>query len=219
MNPFQWLLTRAHRYGIRSCENKAQSLAHPLRIRTMVNVGAGRECKRWSWAETCDGQDSLSPDGGEGRGEGVALDFNTHRLPWPDQYAELVICEQVIEHLHNTTWFLSELHRITSPGGHLLLATENLASLPNLFALALQKAPFSMQPVCGRFIGGWRDREATYTGECPPNHPAHSGLRGHVRVLTVGQLKELLRLSGFQILSKHGYLGNHYVLIHGRRNE
>ena len=193
-------------YGIQACESKAQEISRSLAVRTVVNVGGGRSSVRWAAAQNCDGL--LDPD----------LDFNTCKLPWTDGCADLVLCEQVIEHLHNTTWFLSELHRILRPGGHLLLSTENLVSLPNLFAMLLQKAPFSTQAVCGRFIGGWRDGEAGYGVECAPNHPAFAGLRGHVRVMTVGQLRTLLEWSRFKILSKHGFGGNHYVLMHAQRS-
>jgi SAM-dependent methyltransferase len=192
-------------YGIRACESKALEIAHSLAVRTLVNVGGGRNSVRWAAAQNCDGL--LDP----------ALDFNTCSLAWRDGSVDLVVCEQVIEHLHNTTWFLSELHRILRPGGHLLLSTENLASLPNIFALLCQKAPFSTQAVCGRFIGGWRDGEAGYGIERAPNHPAFSGVRGHVRVMTVGQLRTLLEWSRFKILSKHGFGGNHYVLLHAQQ--
>lgn len=194
-------------HGIRACEATAQKLAGSLAVKTLVNVGGGRESIRWAEAQNCDGLLDSN------------LDFNTGALPWADGCADLVVCEQVIEHLHNTTWFLSELHRILRPGGHLLLSTENLVSLPNLFAMAFQKAPFSTQAVCGRFIGGWRDGDAGYGVACAPNHPAFAGLRGHVRLLTVGQLKTLLEWSRFKVLSKHGFGGNHYVLFHARRPE
>jgi SAM-dependent methyltransferase len=176
---------------------------HPRRY---LNVGGGRESVRWLCAESTD----YLRDGD--------TDFNTKPLPWPDAFADLVVCEQVIEHLHNTTWFLSELYRVTQPGGHLLLSTENLASLPNIFALCCQRAPFSTQAVCGQFVGGWRDGEAGYGIECVPNHPAFAGVRGHVRVMTTGQLKTLLQQAGFTILKKYGFGFNHYILVHCRKD-
>ena len=196
------LVELVRNYGIQACESKAQEIARSLAVRTLINIGGGQDCKRWAAAQNCDGL--IDPD----------LDFNTALLPWPDACADLVVCEQVIEHLHNTTWFLSEIHRILRPGGHLLLSSENLASMPNLFALIFQRAPFSTQAVCGHFLGGWRDGEAGYGIRCHPNHPAFAGLRGHVRVMTVGQLRQLLAMAGLDILSKHGFGGNHYVLFH-----
>ena len=145
------------------------------------------------------------------------LDFNTIPLPFETHNFNIVVCEQVIEHLHNTTYFLSEINRVLRVGGDLILATENLASLPNIFALILQHAPFSTQSVCHSFIGGWRDEGCGFNGwdnPCSINHPAYSGVTGHVRVMTVNQIKILLNKAGFYLLSKHGFGGNHYVLFH-----
>jgi len=125
-----------------------------------------------------------------------------------------VVCEQVIEHLHNTTHFLSQLSKITKPGGRLLISTENLASWPNRLMLLFGKAPFSVQPVCGSYVGGWK--KGVHTPECTlkESHPTFSGQRGHVRVLTKGQLKTLLEKAGFHIESTHSYGLNHYILFH-----
>lgn len=188
--------------GIKSCEKKAQSIAATIPITTRpVNVGGGINNPRWPNARVID---ALIDD---------EIDFNTKQLWYDDNEIELAICEQVIEHLHNTDHFLNELYRVIKPGGHLLISTENLASIPNLFAMILQRAPFSTQPICGRYVGGWKSGTAA-KNNLPKNHPAYSGVSGHVRVLTCGQLKEMLSEAGFQIMSKHGYSGNHYILIH-----
>lgn len=104
------------------------------------------------------------------------------------------------------------------PGGHLLLSTENLASIPNIFALLLQRAPFSTQALCGKFIGGWKDGPAGEEDKVVNNHPTYAGVHGHVRVMTTGQLQSLLLHNGFDIKSKHGYGGNHYILFHATKS-
>ncbi len=189
-------------YGINACESRSTSIASGIVLKgPIVNVGGGRNA-RWPNAVCVDAMHD--PD----------LDFNTKPLPFESESLGIVVCEQVIEHLHNTTWFLSEIRRILMPGGSLLLSTENLASLPNLFALLCQRAPFSTQALCGQFLGGWKDGPAGYPDGINPNHPTYAGVHGHVRVMTVGQIKLLLALQGFQLISKHGYGGNHYVLFH-----
>lgn len=192
--------------GITACERKALEIASTLRlIGPMANIGGGRNA-RWPNAECVDAMHD--PE----------MDFNTRPLPFERESLGLVVCEQVIEHLHNTTWFLGELWQVLKPGGHLLLSTENLASLPNIFALLCQRAPFSTQAVCGQFIGGWKDGPAGYKDGVQPHQPIFSGVRGHVRVCTVGQLKALLKNAGFNLRSKHGYGGNHYVLFHAQKS-
>lgn len=189
-------------HGINACEAMALDIASGLLLKGQAaNIGGGMN-KRWPLAVCSDAMHE--PD----------LDFNTRPLPFDTSSLGLVVCEQVIEHLHNTTWFLSELRRVLKVGGSLLISTENLVSLPNLFAMLLQRAPFSTQALCGQFLGGWKDGPTGHEDGVNPNHPTYSGVHGHVRVMTVGQLKELFRLAGFKLLSKHGYGGNHYVLFH-----
>ncbi len=191
-------------YGINGCEAKAQALA--IGKVKIANIGGGRDSPRWSSAEFVDAL--KTPD----------LDFNTCKLPFKDNTFDLVVCEQVIEHLHNTTFFLEELYRITKEDGYLILSTENLASLPNLFALLCQRAPFSTQAVCGKFIGGWKDGDAGYgIDHVKTNHSTFSGVKGHVRVMTTGQVKILLKLSGFKLLSKYGFGFNHYILFYAQK--
>jgi hypothetical protein len=53
---------------------------------------------------------------------------------------------------------------------------------------------------CGRYLGnplGLHYNEA-HPALLPIDHPAFSGVSGHVRVLTVRQARELFRLAGFE---------------------
>ena len=176
---------------------KAESLAVPSN--QTFNIGAGND-KRWPMAKKFDGR----LDG---------IDYNTCRLPCEDNKVDTIICEQVIEHLHNTTWFISELFRICTPGGHLLIATENLASWPNIAALLLCAAPFSTQPLCGEYIGGWKKGKLHVPCSVGINHPIYSGLSGHVRVMTRKQLKCLLERAGFSIKGSYSFCFGHFILF------
>lgn len=62
-------------------------------------------------------------------------------LPFQTNRFDLVICLEVIEHLYDTDFLLSQIHRVLKPGGFLVLSTPNLASLPNRFRLLLNKYP------------------------------------------------------------------------------
>lgn len=188
-----------HRKSIRACEIKAEYLAH---YGMTVNVGGGQN-DRWTGALNIDAKLS-------------GIDFNTQPIPIQDCAAYVVVCEQVIEHLHNTTFFLSELNRILRIGGQLLISTENLASIPNRLASLFGIAPFSVQPICGEYVGGFK-RGVFASTELPTNHPAYSGVLGHVRVLTAGQLSKLLSKAGFTIVGKRGFCGSHYILFDCRK--
>ena len=51
---------------------------------------------------------------------------DAHALPFPDNSYEIVICREVLEHVKDPAQVLSELHRVLTPGGTLLLSTRFL---------------------------------------------------------------------------------------------
>jgi len=51
------------------------------------------------------------------------------------------MCNQVIEHLLNKDFLLEEVHRVLKKGGLFILATENIASIDNIFSLILGQEP------------------------------------------------------------------------------
>lgn len=188
-----------------ACERKAKELLENVRwLRAQVaNIGGGAHCAiRWPQASSIDAC------------VGRVADFNTQPLPYKDDSQHVVICEQVIEHLHNTRWFLNELRRILRLGGRLILTTENLLSIPNMCAMLIGMAPFSLQNLDGFYCGGWKKGSTVrdLDWDIPLNHPAHSGVTGHVRVMTTRQLAELLR-ERFSYVRKWGFGLNHYILF------
>lgn len=52
------------------------------------------------------------------------LDANK-RMPWPSKTFDLIWCSEVIEHLYNPRYTLSEFRRILKPGGRLIITTPN----------------------------------------------------------------------------------------------
>jgi 2-polyprenyl-3-methyl-5-hydroxy-6-metoxy-1,4-benzoquinol methylase len=74
---------------------------------------------------------------------------------WPIESEEfdVVTANQVIEHLWNTRLFVSECFRVLKPHGYAVVATENLASWPNIFSLLFGYQPFSTTNICGYSLG------------------------------------------------------------------
>jgi len=129
----------------------------------------------------------------------VGCDLNG-RWPFEDGKFDVVFSSQVIEHLHNTRMFVEEAYRVLKRGGTAVIASENLSSLLNCFALCLGFTPFSLMQVCGRYLGnplGLHDQEP-FPEVVPMDLPAYSGITGHVRVMTVRQAKELFVATGFE---------------------
>ena len=82
----------------------------------------------------------------------TSFDLNS-RWPYPDNKFDVVFSNQVIEHVHNCRLFAAEAFRVLKPGGTVVIATENLCSLLNWFAITLGYTPFSLMQTCGRYLG------------------------------------------------------------------
>ena len=91
----------------------------------------------------------------EARGIEVArLDLETGRFPWPDGSVEVVVANQVFEHLKNVWRPMSEVHRVLRLGGWLILSVPNLASLHNRVLLGLGRQPTSIRTL-GPHVRGY----------------------------------------------------------------
>lgn len=86
------------------------------------------------------------------------IDLEAERLPWPDGSVDVVVCNQVLEHLKNVWLPMTEMHRVLRPGGHAVLSVPNLASLHNRVLLALGRQPTSVR-VFGPHVRGYAFRE------------------------------------------------------------
>src|SRR6185503_3688106 len=112
--------------------------------------GAALGAKRILGVEVYEGPATTA----EGKGLEVArADLETERLPWPDSSVDVVVCNQVLEHLKNIWLPMTEMHRVLRPGGHAILSVPNLASLHNRVLLALGRQPTSIR-VFGPHVRG-----------------------------------------------------------------
>ena len=66
----------------------------------------------------------------------VEADLNG-RIPLPDSSFDVIHANQVIEHLHDTDRFASEVCRLLAPGGYAVISTNNLASAHNIVSLLM----------------------------------------------------------------------------------
>jgi SAM-dependent methyltransferase len=58
-----------------------------------------------------------------GKGIDVArIDLEADSLPFPDGSVDVVVCNQVLEHLKNIWLPMSEMHRVLRLGGHAILS-------------------------------------------------------------------------------------------------
>lgn len=120
---------------------------------------------------------------------------------------DVVVSNQVIEHLFFPVKFMKEVYRILKPDGYAVISTENLSSWDNIIALLFGFTPFSVEFDCGlRKIGN-------------PFSPHEKELKGeyvysHVRIFAWNGLIELARFLRFKL---EEVLGNGHIL--GRLGE
>lgn len=74
-------------------------------------------------------------------------------LPMRAGSVDLVVCNDVLEHVPDTDTFTREIHRVLAPGGHLLLSTPNLAAWFNRLALLAGYQPAFSEVSYERIFG------------------------------------------------------------------
>ena len=112
-------------------------------------------------------------------------------FPYEDRTFDLVVSNQVIEHVVDTDNFVREAHRVLKPGGRAVISTENLASWHNVASLVLGWQPFSLTNVSDA---------AMAVGNPLGVHRGEVGeVRGHLRVFAYRGLRELFGLHGFSV--------------------
>jgi SAM-dependent methyltransferase len=105
-----------------------------------------------------------------------------HKLPFPSGTFDIVILDEVIEHLVDTDSIMDEIHRVLKNDGQLLISTPNLASWFNRLALLFGVQP-AFSEVSFRKIHG---------------RPG-SGIVGHLRLFTRRSLIEFVDHNGFNV--------------------
>ena len=73
-----------------------------------------------------------------------SVDLEQSELPFDDGSMDLVICNQVLEHIKNVFWILAEMDRVLSIGGILAIGIPNLTSLINRPQLLLGRQPVTI---------------------------------------------------------------------------
>lgn len=101
------------------------------------------------------------------------LDLEKDKLPFPNNFFSIIIANQVLEHLKQIFWVMSEIHRVLQKNSILIIGVPNLASLHDRLILLA-----GMQPSTIKVVGP------------------------HVRGYTIKGLKEFVELDSFFIVSK-----------------
>jgi SAM-dependent methyltransferase len=123
----------------------------------------------------------------------VVCDAN-RPLPFIDNAFDVVISNQVIEHLANVDVSLSEVNRVLKDSGYAVVSTENLASWHNIVALLFGLRPFSLHYSSVRDVGNpFSPHEAELM-----NSVVHED-SPHIKVFAYYALTSVLQLHNFRI--------------------
>lgn len=118
-------------------------------------------------------------------------DVSCEKLPFEDGYFDIVYMGDIIEHLVNPDFAITEVARVTKSDSFLVLSTPNLASWLNRLLLLLGMQPmFSEVSTVKMFGRGSRSYKF---------HPV-----GHLRLFTYKALKEFLAYYHFNIVKVVG---------------
>ncbi|BCS94090.1 class I SAM-dependent methyltransferase [Metallosphaera javensis (ex Sakai et al. 2022)] len=116
-------------------------------------------------------------------------DINKDEIPLDDESIDIVIFQEVIEHLYNSDLVMKEIYRVLRKNGLLILSTPNLSSWINRITLALGYQPFSHDV---SFIAGFgRIKYKNQTN-------------GHIKSFTLRAMIEYLKYYNFSLIKIKG---------------
>lgn len=181
------------RLGIFASEYRAhrEREGRPLRI---LDVGCGLDPALVPFKE--DGDTYHGCDFYDERPRGVdaytRLDLNRDSLAaaLDGKSFDVVFCGEVIEHLFSPDALLREIHTLMAPSSILILSTPNLGYWLNRVLLLAGVSPLFLENSAERKLG--RFTRALGQGNTT---------EGHIRLFTYRALRELVELTGFEIVS------------------
>lgn len=195
-------------YNIRN-DGNIQELLEENPKASILDVGCGNGQKTLKFIKKIKSKDITGMDGVAARlkaakKRGVGRAFLTDiEKGWPlkNNSFDVVISNQVIEHLLDVDHFIKEVKRILKPGGYCVISTENLASWHNIFALVLGYQPFSTHLIAKSHVGNPLSPhfgEKTLTWSAKDNSGVDDTAYPHLKVPTYFSLIKIFDEYGFK---------------------
>lgn len=117
-------------------------------------------------------------------------------LPLLDSFFDVILCNQVLDHLYNPDNLLREVHRLLRPNGYAIISIGNIAAWHNILSLGLGFQPplihASPEVLVGNPLSPFADEALPSKGH------------GHLRVWAWMGFRDLLKHHGLRILAMCG---------------
>jgi len=124
-------------------------------------------------------------------------DLNAERWPFDDGSFDVILTNQVLEHITNTDHFVKEIARLLSDRGYAIISVPNLGSISNI---AMLLATF--QPNHCHVSDEYRGIGNPLSAQRMVRWTAPTRL--HLRMFTIRALSDLVRAHGLKVERVHG---------------
>jgi len=141
------------------------------------------------------------------RGVKVKISDLNKKFPFKGSSVDVIVANHVIEHLTQTDRFISEIYRVLKKNGYVIIATPNLASWHNVFALFLGMQPFSGPHVrvSDHDIKSISEMDEHKIKNLLKSTEMGKDYLRHLVVMTYKELIKNLRKAGFVIEKSYGF--------------
>lgn len=184
-----------------------------------VGCGDGKETIRYAQKLRC--STIVGLDGQRGRvaaakKRGVEARVGNIEKEWPfgNSSFDVVVSNQVIEHMHDVDHFISETSRVLRPRGYSVVSTENLASWHNIAALVLGFQDFSHHILKVKHVGNpfsLHFGEPTATWSKKDHSNVDDSAYPHVKIMTYRSLRQAY--GAFHFTFEAGFGSGYYPLF------
>lgn len=121
------------------------------------------------------------------------IDVNNEKLPFPDNFFDVITATDVIEHLNNSDFFLEEVNRVLKHNGYFLVSSPNIGSWISILSLIFGFLPPSYEVSFKHRVGKPFGKRVSI--------PLADKPVGHIKPYNLRSLKQHLMLNDFDIIT------------------